>query len=89
MARTKASQETKQRVGLLIDALFHRFPSESETVTDLAQKAGLGHETVRVLQKRLQSSSGPGFLVVADLARARGISLDQLAEQTQPKKATK
>ncbi len=79
MARTRASEQTRVRVERLVTELFAGFPEPDETVAGLAARAGLQHETVRVLHNGTTARSGPGFLVVADIAHARGISLDQLA----------
>lgn len=68
----------------LVTRLFHDFGRNGETVAEVARAAGLSHETVRRLRRHPDGKdrSGPGFFVVAAIARARGISLDGLAEST-------
>jgi transcriptional regulator with XRE-family HTH domain len=71
-------------VAHLIDVLFRGLGEDGDTVAEIARRSGLGHETVRRLWRnpggRMRTS--PAFFVVAAIARARGISLDRLAEET-------
>ncbi len=73
------ARRARRRGTVIVTELFAGFPEPDETVAGLAARAGLQHETVRVLHNGTTARSGPGFLVVADIAHARGISLDQLA----------
>ena len=83
MPRPPANQQTDQRVDRLMNLLFDGIESSGDTIASLARRCGLGHETVRRLHRnpggRLRT--GPSFFVVASIARARGLSLDQLAER--------
>lgn len=62
--------------------LFDGIKNEGETIASIARRCDLGHETVRRLYRnpggRLRT--GPSFFVVAAIARAQGLSLDDLAE---------
>ena len=68
----------------LIDLLFRGLGDDGETVADIARRSGLGHETVRRLWRNPggRKRTSPAFFVVAAIARARGVSLDELAEET-------
>ena len=80
-----ATQETDRRVAALLASLFVSLDAGDTTVADLARHAGLAHETVRRLWRnpggRLRY--GPGFFIVAALAEAQAMSLDELARQVQ------
>ena len=84
MAREPASEETQGQVDRLVSLLFEGVGPPNETIADVARNAGLGHETVRRLNRNPGggSRSGPGFLVVAAIAKARNLSLDHLARRT-------
>lgn len=86
MPRPAATDRSERRVERLVTLLFSDFPRDGETIAEVARSAGLGHETVRRLRLHPDGKdrSGPGFFVVAAIARARGISLDRLAESTVP-----
>ncbi len=86
MPRPAATDRSERRVEWLVTLLFSDFPRDGETIAEVARSAGLGHETVRRLRLHPDGKdrSGPGFFVVAAIARARGISLDRLAESTVP-----
>ena len=83
MPRRRADQQSDQRVERLKAMLFDGIESSGDTIASLARRCGLGHETVRRLYRnpgdRLRT--GPSFFVVASIARARGLSLDHLAER--------
>lgn len=82
--RPSATPDTERRVDMLLGALFKDLGKGGETIADVARNAGLAHETVRRLCKNPtgRDRSGPGFFVVAAIARARGISLETLADAT-------
>ena len=84
MPRPAATDLSERRVEHLVTLLFTDFPRDDETIAEVARAAGLAHETVRRLRLHPdgRDRSGPGFFVVAAIARARGISLDRLAEST-------
>jgi len=86
MPRRPADVASERRVAQLVALLFDDFGGDGETIADLARGAGLSHETVRRLCRHPDGKdrSGPGFFVVAAIARARGVSLDRLAELTIP-----
>ena len=89
MPRPAATNLSERRVEQLVTLLFTDFPRDGETIAEVARAAGLAHETVRRLRLHPdgRDRSGPGFFVVAAIARARGISLDRLADlsaATQP-----
>lgn len=68
----------------LVALLFEGADEEGDTPAAIARRSGLGHETIRRLWRHPGSRdrSGPGFFVVAAIARARGVSLDYLADET-------
>ena len=82
--RPRATDASERRVARLVDLLFRGLGDGSETIADVARSAGLEHETVRRLWRNPggRRRSGPGFFVVAALARARGVSLDRLASES-------
>lgn len=82
--RRPASDTSERRVARLVDLLFRGLADEGKTIADVARSAGLEHETVRRLWRNPggRFRSGPGFFVVAALARARGVSLDWLASES-------
>lgn len=84
MPRPAATDLSERRVEQLVTQLFTEFPRDGETIAEVARAAGLAHETVRRLRLHPdgRDRSGPGFFVVAAIARARGVSLDRLAEST-------
>lgn len=67
---------------ILVDALFEGI-DDSESLPETAEAAGVEYETVRSLLRPPTDRyrSGPGFFVVAAIARARGMSLDSIANQ--------
>lgn len=83
MPRPGATRESDERVRVLVGALFEGLDDAGESLAETAAAAGMEYETVRSLlrpgQRRLRA--GPGFLVVASIARARGVSLDAIADQ--------
>lgn len=83
MPRPGATETSEARVQTLVSTLFDGFDRQAESLSDLAEAADLGYETVRSLLRppARQLRSGPGFLVVASIARARGVSLDEIAAQ--------
>ena len=82
MPRLKADTVSEQRVSRLVARLFDGLEASGETIADVARRADLGHETVRRLQCNPTGAkrSGPGFFIVAAIAKARNISLDQLVD---------
>ena len=84
MPRTPGTIESESRVALLVDTLFQGIGGDGDTVADLARRSGLRHETVRRLWRNPggRKRTSPAFFVVAAIARARGLSLDQLADET-------
>ena len=86
MPRPPADVASERRVAQLVTLLFDDFGRDGETIADLARGAGLSHETVRRLRLHPDGKDryGPGFFVIAAIARARGVSLDHLAEVTVP-----
>ena len=85
MPRPPATAVSERQVERLVTLLFSDFPRDGETIARVARTAGLSHETVRRLRLHPDGKdrSGPGFFVIAAIARARGISLDLLAESTE------
>lgn len=82
MPRRAADIQSEERVQRMVHRLFDGLGHDGETVADVARRAELPHETVRRLLRNPggRSRSGPGFFIVAAIARARGISLDAIAE---------
>lgn len=76
--------ETEARVAHLTEVLFRGLADGGDTVAAVARRSGLGHETVRRLWRNPGNTkrTSPAFFVVAAIARARGVSLDQLADET-------
>lgn len=75
---------TERRVSRLVQLLFNDFADERGAIAALASAARLEHETVRALLRNPggRKRTSPAFFVVASIARARGISLDAIAEET-------
>jgi len=84
MARTPGTAASERRVQRLLDLLFRGVGEGGESIAEVARRAGLGHETVRQLWRNpsRRNRTSPAFFVVAAIARARGISLDGLADET-------
>ena len=82
MPRRRADIRTDQRVERLRAALFDGIEETGETIASIARRSGVGPETIRRLYRNPgpHLRTGPSFLVVAAIARARGLSLDTLAE---------
>ena len=82
MPRPKADTISEQRVRRLVARLFDGLEASGETIADVARRADLGHETVRRLQRNPTGAerSGPGFFIVAAIAKARNIPLDDLVD---------
>ena len=80
MPRPSATHQTEQRVQRLLVELLRPLDSGEMTVAKLATEAGLGHETVRRLWRNPTGALryGPGFFIVAALAAATNVSLDDL-----------
>jgi len=79
MGRRALADADRSRTGQLVEALEAARGQRQLSVNDLAVASGVHYETVRaVLGGR---SAGPSFFIVADLARALELSLDQLARQ--------
>lgn len=83
MPRPPATAESEARVRRLSELLFTAVADETSTVAQIARDAGLCHETVRRLCVSPAESFryGPGFFVVAPIARAQGLSLDAVARE--------
>lgn len=84
MPRPQATPGSERLVARLVEVLFEGAEDKGETPAVLAERSGLGHETIRRLWRHAggRPRSGPGFFVVAAIARARGLSLDHLADET-------
>jgi hypothetical protein len=82
MPRTKADSISERRVNQLVSQLFSGLETSGETIADIARRADRAHETVRRLHRNPTGAnrSGPGFFIVAAIAKARSISLDELTE---------
>lgn len=82
MPRPCADLQTDQRVERLRTALFDGIEETGESIASIARRSSVGPETIRRLYRNPGPSlrTGPSFLVVAAIARARGLSLDTLAE---------
>ena len=82
MPGCRADQQTDQRVERLRVMLFDGIEDNGESVASLARRCDLGHETIRRLYRNPGKClrTGPTFFVVAAIARARGLSLDSLAD---------
>jgi transcriptional regulator with XRE-family HTH domain len=80
VARRNLTDAEKERAERLAAALRRMKAEENASVSELAQRAGVGYETVRALLAA--KSAGPSFFLVADLARALNAGLDELADET-------
>jgi hypothetical protein len=82
--RRPADVRSERRVERLVALLFQQDGRDDQSIAEIARGAGLEHETVRRLRRNPggRNRSGPGFFIVAAIARTRGISLDRLAELT-------
>ena len=85
----RADLQTDQRVERLRIMLFDGIEDAGESVASIARRCDLGHETIRRLYRNPGDGlrTGPTFFVVAAIARARGLSLDSLAERAMQKPA--
>lgn len=81
MPRPLATEETERRVRELVAALFDGFEPQWGAIAELAARADVNAETVRQLLKNPKGRNrfDAGFFLVADVARARGLSLDDVA----------
>lgn len=76
MGRRATTPEERARTDRLVAALDAARAKQRLSVHDLSTVSGVHYETVRaVLGGR---SSGPSFFIVADLARALQLPLEQL-----------
>jgi len=80
MPRRLTSDEHRRRAQLLATVLGQTKTDGNLSVQEIADRSGLGYETVRALL--LAKSAGPSFFLVVDLARAMKLSLNKLAEST-------
>lgn len=83
MPHPRATDVTEARVRRLTGALFAAVDDGNLTVAQLAEAAGLKHETVRRLRVNpaQRNRYGPGFFIVAAIAQAQGLSLDEIATE--------
>ena len=80
MGRTPTSPDQQRRGEELADSLSRRRASADLTIDKLATDSKIGYPTVCALLTG--KSAGPNFFLIADLAKALGASLDELAEET-------
>ena len=79
MSRHKVTEEDKRRAKRLGDSLTRKKVERKMSVQDLSTRSTVPYETVRSLLKG--KSVGPSFFLVADLAKALGKRLDDLADE--------
>ena len=78
MPRKPTTPADRRRADDLTAALRARKERQQLTVEEIAQRSGVGYETVRsTLAGR---NVGTSFFIVADLAKALDVSLDALAD---------
>lgn len=77
MGRRSVSELDRARTRQLAAALESQRGRRQLTVNDLAVASGVHYETVRAVLAG--KSAGPSFFIVADLAGALGLSLNELA----------
>jgi hypothetical protein len=76
MSRRAVTAEDRRRAELLAEVLRVEKENRRLSVQAIADESEVGYETVRaVLSAR---SSGPSFFLVADIARALSVGLDDL-----------
>ena len=82
MGRREITPDDRARAAQLVQALSAARDKRHWSVHDLSTASGVHYETVRsVLTGK---SAGPNFFIVADLARALRLPLDQLDARTRP-----
>jgi transcriptional regulator with XRE-family HTH domain len=82
MGRREIDDSARTRAELLTVALAGARDLQHLSVQDLSTASGVHYETVRSLLAG--KSAGPSFFIVADLARALEVPLDQLDARTKP-----
>jgi transcriptional regulator with XRE-family HTH domain len=80
MGRRALADVDRSRAARLREALETGREARRLSINDLAVDSGVHYETVRAVLGG--KSAGPCFFIVADLARALGLSLDELARQS-------
>ena len=80
MARQKATDQDRHRAKRLGNCLSARQDELDISIQDLSTRSSVRYETVRMLLTGRRVS--PSFFLVADLAKALGLKLDELARKT-------
>ena len=80
MGRRALADVDRSRASRLREALETERRARRLSINDLAVDSAVHYETVRAVLGG--KSAGPSFFIVADLARALGLSLDELARQS-------
>lgn len=82
MGRRSINDSSRVRAELLAAFLSGARDQRQLSVQDLSTASGVHYETVRSLLAA--KSAGPSFFIVADLARALEVPLEQLDSRTKP-----
>ncbi len=80
MGRRAIDAADRARTGRLVAALEGARDKRRLSVHDLSTASGVHYETVRAVLGG--KSAGPSFFIVADLARALQVPLEQLDKRT-------
>ena len=80
MARRKATDRDRYRAKRLGNSLSARQAELDISIQDLSTRSNVRYETVRLLLAGKRVS--PSFFLVADLAEALGMKLEELARKT-------
>jgi hypothetical protein len=79
MPRRSKSAEEERRAQRLAAALKRGKDEHARTVQQISDQSRVPYETVRAVLGA--KNAGPSFFIVADVAKAIGLDLDELAEE--------
>lgn len=79
MGRNRATDDDRRRAAQLADFLVRKKKEAKLSVQDLSTNSNVRYETIRALLAG--KSVGPSFFLVADLAAALDVKLDEIAKE--------
>ena len=79
MGRNRATNDDRRRAAQLADFLVQKRKEAKLSVQDLSTNSNVRYETIRALLAG--KSVGPSFFLVADLAAALDVELDEIAKE--------